>query len=64
MEMQKHIHKKLDILTKIISLGLVAVGIDYITKLDLALAMFYISAGALFSITPYLIKVKEDNVPK
>jgi hypothetical protein len=56
--MEKHVYEKIDILTKFIGLILIAIGIEYIIKMNWSLAVVYIVGGISISIVPFFIKTK------
>ena len=56
--MEKHVHEKIDILTKFIGLLLVAIGIDHVITANWPLAGVFLLGGASLSIVPFFIKIE------
>lgn len=59
MEVVEPIHQRIDYLSKIVGVIFVAVGVDRIRFGDIQTAFSYMLIGALISLTPYIINVKE-----
>lgn len=49
-------YEKIDILTKVAGVVIVAFGIEYFIKMKLLLAMIYIGGGLLISFIPFFVK--------
>ncbi|MEE8403322.1 MAG: hypothetical protein V3R93_06180 [Candidatus Hydrothermarchaeaceae archaeon] len=56
--MKKHVHEKIDTLSKVIGFILIVIGIEYVTKVNWSLAVAYIGGGALISISPFFVKIE------
>jgi len=59
MEVKEPIHQRIDLLSKLVGVVIVAVGIDRFRAGDIQSAKFYILLGALVSITPFFVEVKK-----
>lgn len=60
VELEKPIHQRVDLLTKLIGVFLVANGLNKIRYSELGAAAFFISLGLLISAIPLYIKIKKD----
>lgn len=60
LELEKPVHQKLDLLTKLVGVFLVANGINKIRYSELGAAAFFISLGLLISVIPLYVKMKEN----
>ena len=58
MELSRETYRKIDVITKLVGLVLAAIGINYLLKANFLLAVFYLSAGILISLTIFFVKVK------
>jgi hypothetical protein len=59
IELEKPLHQRLDLLTKLLGVFLVANGINKIRYSEISAAVFFITLGLLVSIIPMYVKVKE-----
>lgn len=60
MPLEKPVHQKFDIITKLVGLLLVANGINKLRYGELSWALFYVAMGIIVSLLPLYVKVKED----
>lgn len=59
LELEKPIHQRLDLFTKLIGVLLVANGLNKIRYTELWAAAFFISLGLLISAIPLYVKIKK-----
>ncbi len=60
IELEKPIHQRLDLLTKLVGVILVASGINKLRYGEFTGALFLVLIGGLISILPLYIKIKEN----
>ncbi len=59
LELEKPLYQRLDLLTKVLGVFLVANGINKVRYSELSAALFFISLGLLISAIPIYVKVKK-----
>ncbi|MEE9594379.1 MAG: hypothetical protein V3V92_03170 [Candidatus Hydrothermarchaeales archaeon] len=58
MEFEKPIYQRIDLLTKLIAVVLVALGIDQLRRADLNGGLLFLVIGGVISLVPFFIAVK------
>ncbi len=59
IELEKPIHQRFDLLTKLVGVILVANGINTLRYGELDWALFYVITGIIISLLPLHVKMKE-----
>jgi len=58
MKFEKPIYQRIDLLTKLIAVVLVAYGVDHLRLADINGGLFLVGIGGAISLVPFLISVK------
>jgi hypothetical protein len=59
MKVEKPIHQRIDLGSKLVGVILVAVGIDHLRRAQINTGLLYIFGGGAISLIPMFIKVKK-----